>query len=232
LEPVSGIGELVTKSDLVISLCAPAVAEWVAQDVAGFARAGLVYLEANAVTPKRVERIERSLPGVVVVDGSVVGSPPRAGKAPRLYLSGPADAVESVSRLFRNTDVNVRVLGPRVGTASALKLSYSSFQKASRVLAAVAYATAEADGLGDELLDIAGLRPGSYLSETDYIPITAGRAWRWGPELEDAAAHVRDLGLPDEMIRGAARVLERWDDVHDARLELSEALGFLRNLDP
>ncbi|MGP4009196.1 DUF1932 domain-containing protein [Streptomyces sp. 4N124] len=41
-------------------------------------------------------------------------------------------------------------------------------------------------------------------AETDYIPKTAARAWRWGPELEDAAALLADAGLPDaRRCRGA-----------------------------
>lgn len=115
------------------------------------------------------------------------------------------------------TDVTTRLLGERVGQASALKLSYSAYQKASRVLAAVSYGLALGHGVDQELLTIADKRPGSYLAETAYIPKTAARAWRWAPELIEAADMLQEAGLPDDMLRAAAAILNRWTDVKTPR---------------
>ena len=120
------------------------------------------------------------------------------------------------------------VLGDGVGKASALKLAYSSYQKVSRVLAAVAYGAADSYGVADELLEIAAQRTRSYLVETDYIPKTAARAWRWGPEIEDAAALLLEAGLPDELMRAAAATLARWDSKRDEHMDIAEAVQALR----
>jgi len=229
LEAVDGLGRLVAVADLVISLCPPAAAEDVARDVARHRRENLVFLEANAVNPQRVHRISRILSPAVTVDGAVIGSPPRVGRPPRLYISGSSEHMEAVCELFSGTAVDVRVLPGGMGRASSLKLSYTSFQKASRVLAAVAFATADAEGLGAELLDVAALRSTNYLSEADYVPTTAALAWRWAPELDEAADHARDAGFPDAMIRAAARVLEQWAHLHDCRPPLSEAIELLKH---
>jgi hypothetical protein len=109
-----------------------------------------------------------------------------------------------------------------------LKLAYTSYQKVSRVLAAVAYGAADAYGVGDELLEIAAKRTRSYLVETDYIPKTAARAWRWGPEIEDAAGLLADAGLPVSLMHAAAATLARWDGTKDQPLTLAEALDALR----
>ncbi|MGP3999771.1 DUF1932 domain-containing protein [Streptomyces sp. 8N706] len=227
LEAVGDLPVLLERADIIISLCPPAAAEDNARLAADGGFADKVFVEANAIAPQRVSRIAQLLPDAVVVDAAVVGSPPVGGKSPRLYVSGDSAAVARLSGLFSATDVRVHRLGEQIGKASALKLSYTSYQKASRVVAAVAYGLAEANGVADELLDIAERRPGSYLSETGYIPKTVTRAWRWGPELEEAADLLSECGLPDELMRAAAAVLARWEGTRDADLSVAEALELL-----
>ncbi|MFF6808129.1 DUF1932 domain-containing protein [Streptomyces sp. NPDC012616] len=224
------LAELVSRSDVLLSLCPPAAAEETAAQVAelGMAGADTIYVEANAVSPTRVQRIADCLAPMPVIDAAVVGSPPVGGKSPTLYLSGPGEKADRIAELFDGTDVRTHVLGDSIGKASALKLAYSSYQKVSRVLAAVAYGAADTYGVADELLMIAAKRTRSYLVETDYIPKTAARAWRWGPELEDAAALLADAGLPDSLMHAAAVTLARWDGNRDERLDVAEALEALR----
>ncbi|MFB7745373.1 DUF1932 domain-containing protein [Streptomyces sp. NPDC056132] len=228
LTPVVELAELLDRSDIVISLCPPAVAEDLARDVAAHRFAG-VYVEANAINPERVQRIAALLEtAATVVDGGVVGSPPVGGKSPTLYVSGPADATARVEVLFANTAVQAVVLGTELGKASALKLSYASFQKTSRVLVALAIGMAREHGVDQELIDVASRRTDSYLSEPQYVAKTAARAWRWGPELEEAADTLEAAGLPPEMLRAAASTLARWHEVKDdSELTLTDALDRL-----
>ncbi|WP_435271297.1 DUF1932 domain-containing protein [Streptomyces sp. 1222.5] len=228
LTPVSALPELLDRSDIVISLCPPAAAEELASDIAEHAFTGL-YVEANAINPERAQRITELLePGATVVDGGVVGSPPVGGKTPTLYLSGPAAATERIEELFAGTAVRTAVLGTEVGKASALKLSYASFQKTSRVLVALAIGMAREHGVDQELIKVAAKRTDSYLSEPQYVAKTAARAWRWGPELEEAADALEAAGLPPEMLRAAASTLARWNDAKDnGELTLTDALDRL-----
>ncbi|MGW2511695.1 DUF1932 domain-containing protein [Streptomyces scopuliridis] len=226
----AALPELVSRSDVLLSLCPPAAAEETAGQVAelGVSEAGTIYVDANAVSPSRVVNIADRLAPMPVIDAAVVGSPPVGGKSPTLYLSGAVEQADRIAELFAGTDVRTHVLGDSIGKASALKLAYSSYQKVSRVLAAVAYGAADTYGVADELLLIAAKRTRSYLVETDYIPKTAARAWRWGPELEDAAALLADAGLPDSLMHAAAATLARWDGNRDERLDITEALEALR----
>ncbi|MFI2214941.1 DUF1932 domain-containing protein [Streptomyces sp. NPDC020141] len=228
LSPVATMAELVDRSDIVISLCPPAAAEDLARDVAGHRFAG-VYVEANAINPVRTQRIAALLePTAMVVDGGVVGSPPVGGKTPTLYLSGPADATARIEALFAGTAVRAAALGVEVGKASALKLSYAAFQKTSRVLVALAVGMAREHGVDQELIEVASRRTDSYLAEPEYVAKTAARAWRWGPELEEAADTLAAAGLPPEMLRAAASTLARWRDVKDdGELTLTDALDHL-----
>ncbi|GGX29380.1 DUF1932 domain-containing protein [Streptomyces chryseus] len=228
LTPVATMAELLERSDIVISLCPPAAAEDLARDVAGHRFAG-VYVEANAINPVRTQRIAALLaPAAAVVDGGVVGSPPVGGKTPTLYLSGPADATARIEALFAGTAIQAAALGTEVGKASALKLSYAAFQKTSRVLVALAVGMAREHGVDQELIEVASKRTDSYLSEPQYVAKTAARAWRWGPELEEAADALAAAGLPPEVLRAAASTLARWHEVKDnSELTLTDALDRL-----
>lgn len=228
LQPAA-LPEVVARSAVLLSLCPPAAAEQVAAEVVDVWNGSeAFYVEANAVAPSRVQGIADRLAPLAVVDAAVVGSPPADGRTPTLYLSGADEQTDRIVELFAGTDVRTHILGDSLGAASALKLAYSSYQKVSRVLAAVAYGAADAYGVGDELLVIAAKRTRSYLVETDYIPKTAARAWRWSPEIEDAAALLADAGLPDSLMHAAAATLARWDDSKDKRLTTAEALEALR----
>ncbi|MFJ9478847.1 DUF1932 domain-containing protein [Streptomyces mirabilis] len=225
LEPVATLPELLDQADTVISLCPPAAAEDLAAEVASHGFGGW-YVDANAISPERMRRIEEMLSShaKAVVDGGVIGSPPVNGKSPLLVLSGPAPAVARVEALFVDTAVRTKTLGTTIGQASALKLAYASFQKTSRVLVALSIGLARAHDVDQELLDIASQRTDSYLAEPEYVAKTAARAWRWGPEMEEVADTLEAVGLPSEMLRAAATTLARWDDAKDGELTLTDAL--------
>ncbi|MFE2175828.1 DUF1932 domain-containing protein [Kitasatospora sp. NPDC059462] len=230
LEPVAELRELFHRAEVMLSLCPPAAAEDVARDVAQHGFTG-IYVEGNAISPDRVQCIADLVgrSARAVVDGSVIGSPPVGAKHTRLFLSGPADATELVTELFSGTPVSTPVLGEEIGQASALKVSYTAYQKASRVLAALAYGVAQHHGVDRALLEVAGGRQGSYLAETGYIAKTAARAWRWAPELEEAADTLRAAGLPDEVMRAVADTLRHWTDAKDDQgISVEDALEMLR----
>ncbi|MFJ7280301.1 DUF1932 domain-containing protein [Kitasatospora sp. NPDC098663] len=229
LEPVTGLSELLGRAEVVLSLCPPAAAEDLAAEVAGHGFGGL-YVEANAIGPERARRIAELLADSAraVVDGAVIGSPPIGSKRARLFLSGPPQEAAVVERLFANTAVATPVLGEEIGQASALKLAYSTYQKTSRVLAALSFGLAQHHGVGEELLAVASGRSGSYLTETDYIAKVAARAWRWAPEMDEAAAALHGAGLPDEVLRAVADTLRRWNSAKNATtLTVEQALALL-----
>ncbi|MEU2857648.1 DUF1932 domain-containing protein [Streptomyces mirabilis] len=230
LTAVSDLRELTERADIILSICPPAHAEDVAAEVSAHLFKG-VYVDGNAISPASMARVCSIVAptGATVVDGSVIGSPPSASKSARLYVSGPAHALTPVVSLFADSAVKVCQLPGGVGRASALKLSYSSYQKASRVLAAVSYALAHDYGVEEELLDIAQNRTTSYLAETAYIPKVAARSWRWGPEMREVASALRDAGLPPDLAEASAVVMSRWDDLKDSPLDVPQALEHLHS---
>lgn len=145
------LGEALARSEIVLSICPPQAAEDVATTVAGHAFAG-VYVDANAINPQRMRRIAEEIrPGAKVLDGAIFGPPPGGQRAARLYLAGEAQAVDTVQPVFKDTALHVRRANGSVGSASALKMAFASYQKAARTLAGVAHALANAHGVADEL---------------------------------------------------------------------------------
>lgn len=233
LEAADSLAGLLERADVIVSLCNPAVAEDVARQVAEHGVSpDTLYIEANAIAPQRMHRITRLLPGAAVVDAALIGPPPVNGKRPLLYASGPSAAVSRLSGLFAMTDVQVRPLGEEIGKASALKLAHSGYRKAAQLLAALAHGAAEQHGVARQLTDIAAQEPGGYPTRTAHIPEAAANAWRWAPELHEVADLFAEAGLPDELMRGAATSLGRWEQVRDADLSVADALEQLRTPPP
>jgi 3-hydroxyisobutyrate dehydrogenase-like beta-hydroxyacid dehydrogenase len=227
LEPVRDLPALAAGSDVIISLCPPAAAEEVAASVAGTGFDGL-FVEANAISPARTRQITGLFSDAL--DGCVIGPPPSPRTGARLYLSGDRRQAATVAALFAGTAVEAVTVDGPVGRASALKMAFGSYNKTSAALAAVSHALADAHGVGDELMAEARRLARVQLAEPDGLPSAAARAWRWAPEMREAAATFRDAGLPGELALAAAAVFERWnDDRDDFEITLADALAHLRD---
>lgn len=229
LTACASLEEALAVSDTVLSICPPHAAEDVAIEVARYAFKGL-YVDANAISPQRMQRIANDIrPAPVVLDGAIFGPPPRVGRPCRLYVAGDENAAKLIQALFKDSAVEVRGAGGRIGSASALKASFAGFQKAARTLAGVSHALADAHGVADLLTEEARRMPSQILSDPEYLPSVAARAWRWGPEMLEVADTLREAGLPTELAEAAASVMARWEkDKDQHELPLAYALEHLR----
>jgi 3-hydroxyisobutyrate dehydrogenase-like beta-hydroxyacid dehydrogenase len=230
LDPAASIEDLAS-CEVVLSVCPPAAALDVARQVARTGFAGC-YVDANAISPRRSEEIAALLTagGATVVDGGIVGPPPRRPDTTRLYLSGPDDAVSRVHALFAGTTViPVAVPGP-IGKASALKLAFASYNKMNSLLAAQAHALARRHGVGAELQELAtAVLPGTPFAAPERLTSAGQRAWRWAPEMREIADASRDAGLPTDLPDAAAAFLEQWSEhKDDPDVTLDQLLAALR----
>lgn len=228
LTAVPDLAALVDAADVVLSICPPAAAEELAGAVADTGYAGL-FVEANAVAVARMERIAARLRGVGarVVDASIIGPPPVDGRTARLHLAGDPADVAAVAALVEGGPVRPVTLGDGIGAASALKMAFAGYQKATRALAAVAHGLAAHHGVTTELLAEAARMPSDALADPGYVPSVAARAWRWGPEMREVAATLAAAGLPTELATAAAAVLARWEPDRDREMSLEQALAAL-----
>lgn len=212
-DDVGDLEALVARSDVVLSVCPPAVAEDTAVRVAELGFEGL-YLDANAISPSRMERIAGRFPRCV--DGSII-----AKTRINLYLSGdPADVAQVAGLFAPHGDVQPIALDGPIGVASAIKMAFGGWNKITAALEAQALAIARAYGVEGELRG-EGIDPGR-------IGRSAGRAWRWVGEMHEIADTCADLGLPDGVARGAADLFGRWSEHrHDASVPLDRLLDDL-----
>ena len=191
---------LAQRSQVILSVCPPHAAAEVARSVGQFAG---VFVDCNAVAPATsaaiAEEFER------FVDGGIIGQPPRAQGTTRLYLSG-TDA-GAVAALFGETVVDVRVLSPTVGDASALKMVYAAWTKGTAALLLAIREVARSTGVDDPLLAEWQESLPELLDRSRQAEASAHRkGWRWIGEMEEIAATFAAAGQPDGFDRAAAEV--------------------------
>jgi 3-hydroxyisobutyrate dehydrogenase-like beta-hydroxyacid dehydrogenase len=229
LTAVPELGEVLAAAEIVLSVCPPEFAEEVATHVADHGYGG-IFVEANAISPRRCRRLAELLAsaGAAVVDGSIIGPPPRDGATARVYLAGEHSSVGAVEAIFHDTDAEVVTLGDDIGAASALKMAFAGFNKISHVLSAVSHALAARHQVTEQLIAEAERLTHAPLARPGSLPGTAARAWRWVPEMDEIADTLSAAGLPPDMARAAASVLAHWEADKDAwELSVEDVLARL-----
>ncbi len=206
LRAVPDCDTLVREAGLVLSVLVPAEAEAVGRRVAESMRrtgARPVYADCNAVAPATVTRIEGLIgdAGACFIDAGIIGGPPqRPGASTRFYCSGPDT---SAFEALRDHGLDVRVVGPKIGQASGLKMVYAASTKGTTALWTELLTAARALGLEEALAqELASNRVGAQVMAG--IPSMPRRARRWVGEMEEIAATFEALGLTPRILEGAA----------------------------
>ncbi|HXH87492.1 MAG TPA: DUF1932 domain-containing protein [Gaiellaceae bacterium] len=207
LELLPDLDEVVRLSDLVISIVPPEHAASVGGDIAAAARradADPLIADLNAIAPTTARALAQQLAGsgLELVDGSISGGPPHPDGSTRIYLSGAR--ANEVAALV-GPGIDARVVGPEVGSASAVKMSTSSVYKGTVGLLAHALLAARANGVLPHVLD--DLRE-SYPDLLEGAARSIGRATtkagRYVGEMREIAATQAAAGLPRELFDGFA----------------------------
>jgi 3-hydroxyisobutyrate dehydrogenase-like beta-hydroxyacid dehydrogenase len=201
---------------LIVSLVPARAAAAVAAQVAAACRgkspgagAPVLYLDANSTAPADLARIAGTVEaaGLACVDGAVVGSASRVGHETVLLLSGP-EAGRAAALL--SPAVAVRVVGPVLGQASALKLVLAVVTKGVVALGLEALGAARAAGAEHDAAELlADLYPGIWDLVRRVLPSYPRHVARRREEVEDAAAWIEAEGLPAPMARATAELFAR-----------------------
>lgn len=213
---VPDLAALARRSDVIVSVCPPDAARDVADEVAAALAARTdpgrvpVYVDANAVSPATVHAIADRLPGARVVDGAIIGPPAWEPGHTVLWLSGPA--ADEVADLFAGSPFATRVLGPELGTASALKACFALQSKALPAIWLEIAAAARGYGVEEALRGELARTGVDYGAAVEAAGGGASKAWRWAGEMEEAADTVAAVDLPDGFSRAAAEIYRRLAD--------------------
>ncbi len=213
---IGSLERLVEICEVIVSVCPPHAAEEVARQVLESGYRG-IYLDANAISPERAERIGRSLTagGVDFVDGGIIGGPAWEPNRTWLYLSGPA--AEQVAACFAAGPLETTVIGERIGKASALKACYAAYTKGTSALLSAILATAETLGVRSEL-ETQWSRGGSdfAVQTQSRVRRVTAKAWRFVGEMDEISATFSAAGLPGEFHAAAAEIYRRTAHFKDA----------------
>lgn len=199
--------DLVSQSDVIISLCPPHSAFQVAQNVATVRREGFLYVDANTISPETVRQISELFEPNTVVDATLTGAP----GADNLTVWASGVRKSEVCELFRGTRITTREIGDTVGQASAFKMCSGLRSKVIPALwATLIDAAANA---GPEVEHAVRTHLGDIGYDLDHeamrVAERAPKAWRWIGEMEESAKTLRELGLPSGFSEAAAATYAR-----------------------
>jgi 3-hydroxyisobutyrate dehydrogenase-like beta-hydroxyacid dehydrogenase len=138
VEDVGSDAELLTYAKVIISVLVPSKAYETAQRIASVCRQldrnhlqTQFFIDANAVAPTTTQKIaslfEQS--GIEFIDGSIIGGSPHLKPdgtwyRPTFAVSGPRTREIGLDETF-----DISHVGPDIGQASALKMSFASLTK-------------------------------------------------------------------------------------------------------
>lgn len=225
-EACDSLEELAQAADGVISVCPPAAAESLADEVmhAGFSG---TFIDANAVAPETARRLHRRV-GDGFVDGGIIGPPATNPGTTRLYLAG--EDAPAVKDWFSDGNLTVALVAGAAGSASALKMCYAAYTKGVSALLLGIRALAEAEGVTGSLLSEWAISQPTLEARSESAALgSSPKAWRFVGEMEEIASSFAAQGLPDGFHLAAAEVYRRLEPFKDARnVSLEEVIAALR----
>jgi 3-hydroxyisobutyrate dehydrogenase-like beta-hydroxyacid dehydrogenase len=156
----------------------------------------LYFLDLNAVSPRTArdayEHFASSAPAVKVIDGGIVGPPPKLKDdgswfCPGFCVSGPHRLHEApISGEHIAKILNVRHINDDIGSASGVKMCFAALHKGFTALATQSLTAAHNLGVMTELQGYLETSPlGSYVNSG--LPSMPPKAYRWVQEMDEIA---------------------------------------------
>ena len=206
------VEKLVATVDVIISVLDPAHAVTKAREVAAAIKATgkkIIFVNGNAVAPRTALEIDGIIraAGGACIDGSILRVTTKQGKSElRLYVSGPE---ASVLTQINDEILKIRVVGEKIGNASALKMCYGAFTKGALALGVELLLASHKLGVADELAaEFEDTQPEVYKWILGRTVGMAPKAYRYVPEMLEVATTFEDAGMTRRMLEGAADMFE------------------------
>ena len=223
----------IARADFILSILPPGDAVTLAQRFAPAltaSNAKPVYVDCNAISPPTVARVAAAIAptGSPFVDAGIIGSPPppKEGKGPRFYASGPHAPRFATLRQY---GLDVRVLEGPLSAASAVKMSYAGITKGTQALGAVMMLAAARSGSADALFaELKSSQPQMLAYMQRALSIMPPKAYRWVAEMHEIADFVSEDPAGHELYSGAAHFYEQIArDFEGDQKDVSALMAFL-----
>ncbi|TGZ81661.1 6-phosphogluconate dehydrogenase C-terminal domain-like protein [Ascodesmis nigricans] len=211
---------LITETDIFLSIIPPSEALSTAQRIATAYQQTfhkpLYYVDLNALSPNTVKEVSQNFnPSwpIHFIDGAIIGPPARpptpsnpSWYVPRIVISGAHELPTELRSLLV-----MKHIGPEIGQASALKMSFATLFKGFTSLALLSFTTAERHGVYDALREEMdeffppfGGMAGRFLEGN--MKGVPKKAYRWVTEMEEIDATHRETGFDEGVFEAVARV--------------------------
>ncbi len=208
--PAGRMEELLSRVEVVISCVTGAMAASVAEEAAPFLRTGHLYADVNTAAPQVKEQVAGIVEktGALFVDAAMMGAIPTfRHRVPILASGGGAERFQLAMQPY---EMNIRVIGPKPGQASAIKMFRSIFMKGMLSLFLEMLTATHRYGVDEMVLgSIAESLDGVPFLETARLQMTKGvvNAGRMAHEMEEVIATLEGMDLPAGMSRAAMEKL-------------------------
>jgi len=208
--PAGRMEELLSRVEVVISCVTGAMAASVAEEAAPFLRTGHLYADVNTAAPQVKEQVAGIVEktGALFVDAAMMGAIPTfSHRVPILASGGGAERFQLAMQPY---EMNIRVIGPKPGQASAIKMLRSIFMKGMLSLFLEMLTATHRYGVDEMVLgSIAESLDGVPFLETARLQMTKGvvNAGRMAHEMEEVIATLEGMDLPAGMSRAAMEKL-------------------------
>jgi 3-hydroxyisobutyrate dehydrogenase-like beta-hydroxyacid dehydrogenase len=212
LADVGSIAKLVGTCDAIFSVLNPGMAVHNAREIAAAMTAQkrkVIYVDCNAIAPQTVLEIEKLISDAdgTFIDASIIGSPPRGKAKTNLYVSGPKAA--ELAEQINDQQLDVRVLGAKIGEASALKMCYSAIAKGALALGMELLIAARKLGVENALeQELRESQSDIYDWVVRRCVTMPPKAHRWVPEMNEIAKTFEGVRLTPRILLGAADMFE------------------------
>ena len=209
LKDVGTLDALVAQSDVILSIMNPGSAIGFAKEIAAAMRSTgkqPLFVDCNALAPQTMVEIESIIVGAGgrIIDGGIIGPPPRGDAKTRFYVSGPGAEALSVTA---TPQWIVRVVGSKVGDASATKMCYAAMGKGTQALVTELMVAAHRLGVTEAVVgEFTGKIGDVYRYAMSELPRMTPKAYRWDPEMREIAKTFAAVGLTPKTYEGAAEV--------------------------
>ena len=208
--PTASAEELLSRVEVIFSCVTGAMAVSVAEEAAPFLGPGHLYADVNTAAPQVKEQVAGIVEptGTGFIDAAMMGAIPTfLHRVPILASGGGADRFQLAMQPY---EMNIRVIGPKPGQASAIKMFRSIFMKGMLSLFLEMLTATHRYGVDEMVLgSIAESLDGVPFLETARLQMTKGviNAGRMAHEMEEVIATLEGMDLPAGMSHAAMEKL-------------------------
>jgi 3-hydroxyisobutyrate dehydrogenase-like beta-hydroxyacid dehydrogenase len=213
-EDIGSLDELVTQSDLILSILVPSEALSFAQNIAeAIVRTDsqVAVADCNAVSPATGMKITEIITaaGGKFIDAGIIGGSPRTGAVPRFYASGEYAGILGE---LDGKGISVPVMDGPLGSASGLKMVYAALTKGTAALYASTLMTAKSLDLYEDLIGELEQSQADTLTAMNSVKTVSSKAFRWIGEMDEIAATFGDAGTTSKIHEGASETFQQIAD--------------------